>query len=49
MWTPIDSVELSAIETCTYLTSKLRTPLYSELRMLDPVPNGHLYPTYDVD
>ena len=25
-WTPIDGPEQSAIETCTYLTSKLRTP-----------------------
>ena len=41
IWTPIDGPKLSAIETCTYLTSKLRTFLYSVLRMLNPVPNGH--------
>ena len=40
--TPIDGPKRSAIETCTYLTSKLRTPLYSVLRTLDPVPNGHV-------
>ena len=30
-------------EMCTYLTSELRTPLYSILRMLDPAPNSHYY------
>ena len=40
--TPIDGPEWSAIEMCTYLTSVLRTPLYSVLRTLDPVPNGHI-------
>ena len=42
--TPIDSPKRSAIETCTSLTSGLRTPLYSVLWILalDPVPNGHI-------
>ena len=40
--TPINSPKRSAIETCTYLTSELRTPLYSVLQTLDPVPNGHI-------
>ena len=39
--TTIDGPKWLAIETCTYLTSKLRTPLYSVLQMLDPAPNGH--------
>ena len=39
---PIDGPKRSAIETCTYLTSELRTPLYSVLRTLDLVPNGHI-------
>ena len=39
--TAIDGLKRSAIETCTYLTSELRTPLYSVLRTHDPVPNGH--------
>ena len=34
---PIDGPKWSAIETCTYLTSKIRTPLYSVLQKLDPV------------
>ena len=40
--TTIDGPKRSAIKMCTYLTSELRTPLYSVLRMLDPVPNGHI-------
>ena len=36
------SVIRTAIETCTYLTSELRTPLYSVLRTHDPPPNGHI-------
>ena len=40
--TAIDGPKRSAIETCTYLTSELRTPLYSVLRMHDPAPKGHI-------
>ena len=36
---PIDNPKQSAIETCTYLTSELRTPLYSVLRTFHLVPN----------
>ena len=38
----IDGPKRSAIETCTYLTSELRTPLYSVLWMHDPAPNSHI-------
>ena len=37
-----DGPKWSAIETCTYLTSELRTPLYSVLWMHYPAPNGHI-------
>ena len=40
--TTTNSPKQSAIKKCTYLTSKLRTPLYSVLRTLDLVPNGHI-------
>ena len=40
--TAIDSPKRSTIETCTYFTSELRTPLYSILRTHDPDPNGHI-------
>ena len=39
--TAIDGPKWSAIETCTYLTSEIRTPLYSVLLTHDPAPNGH--------
>ena len=42
MWMTVYGPKRSAIETCTYLTSELRTPLYSVLLMLDPIPNGHI-------
>ena len=34
--------KLLVIEMCTYLTSELRTLLYSILQMLDPAPNCHI-------
>ena len=37
----IDGPKRSAIKMCTYLTSELGH-LYSVLRTLDPVPNGHI-------
>ena len=40
--TPIDGPKQSAIETCTYLISELRTPLFSVIRMHDAAPNGHI-------
>ena len=36
--TAIDGHKQSAIETCTYLTSELRTPLYSVLQTHSPAP-----------
>ena len=42
MRTAIDGPKWSAIETCAYLTSELRTPLYSVLRMHGPAPNSHI-------
>ena len=42
VWTSIDSPKHSAIETCTYLTSELRTLLYSILRTHGPAPNDHV-------
>ena len=38
----IDGPKQLALETCTYLTSELRTLLYSVLRMHSPTPNGHI-------
>ena len=37
--TIVDGPKWVAIEICS---SKLRTPLYSVVRMLDPAPNGHI-------
>ena len=40
--TAIDDPKRSAIETGTYLTSELTTPLYSVLRMHGPTPNSYI-------
>ena len=38
----INGPKRSAIETCSYLTSELRIPLYSILQMQTPALNGHI-------
>ena len=45
--TAINGPKWSAIETCTYLTFKLRTPLYSVLQMHSPTPNGYVNKLYN--
>ena len=40
--TVINGPKQSVIETCTYLTSKLRIPIYSVIWTHDPAPNGHV-------
>ena len=42
IWMAIDGPKQLALEKCTYLTSELRTPLYSILRMHSPTPNSHI-------
>ena len=48
IWTAIDGPKWSAIEMCTYLTSELRTSLYSVLWMHSPAPNGHVNELYNM-
>ena len=42
----IDGPKQLALETCTYLTSELRTPLYSVLQMHSPTPTAQLTKLY---
>ena len=42
MRTAINDPKQLPIERCTYLTSELRTPLYSVSQMHSPAPNDHI-------